>query len=459
MTFLNGLAFTWCLASLSGIPDEIENPSVSVAMETIDAEDVYAYIDLMASDELFGRNAGTRGNDMAAEWIAEFFQRCGLKPGGDDGTYFQHFTFHARGTKGEKTQTQNVVGIWEGTDPALKGEALVVGAHFDHVGFKGQKSNPGRLGRAKEDDRIWNGADDNASGTAAVLEIAQAFSFLRLKTRRTIIFILFSAEEHGLYGSWYYVNNPLVSLEDTVAMLNLDMVGRNTKSPVYATGTDSSAESFFEDLLEKCSKRIADFNLKTTPLAFGGSDHGPFLSKQIPALFFFSGLHRDYHQVSDEVEKIDCDRVARVAKCAFLMLQAMADCDERVTWNQTYRSGSKGEARRRLLGINVGKRVEPRELEGLGFPEIQGAVRVDNVYQNTPAWKAGLKQSDLILGIDKVRIQAKRTSTSLREAIESAPPNTEVVLEVLRKGEVLVLSVKWEEEGKPRGNGKKAQDR
>ncbi|MBU0755444.1 MAG: M28 family peptidase, partial [Planctomycetes bacterium] len=173
----------WILCTFgSGAALEVTDPpGLVVALETIDAEDLYLTIDFLASDALYGRNAGTAGNQRAVEWIADRFQKMGLKPAGVDGSYFQPFTFRPRGTSGTKAKASNVAAYLEGSDPELKKEVVIVGAHLDHVGRKGHEADPGRLGKGMEGDYIWNGADDNASGTSAVLEIAQAFSFCKRK--------------------------------------------------------------------------------------------------------------------------------------------------------------------------------------------------------------------------------------------------------------------------------------
>lgn len=447
MAFSHTLIFSLILLLPGVSAYSASDPVLDLALETIDPDEVCVYISYLASDKLTGRNAGTEGNEKAALWIADCFRKLRLEPGGDDGTYLQQFTFRPRGAELDEAIAANVIGIYRGSDPVLRNEAIVVGAHFDHVGMKGHPSDPGRMGRAYKNDRIWNGADDNASGTAAVIEIAQAFALSKIKVKRSIVFILFNAEEHGLHGSYYYVKHPVFSLQDTVAMVNLDMVGRNSKHAVYLMGGDSSADNYFMDTVEQCSKRVADLEV-----IFGGnwfitgSDHYPFIKENIPAVFFFAGLHRDYHMVGDEASKIDCPRVANVSRVAFLMLHQMADDQERVRFNPMYRPGLKGKSKNRMLGISTGKRVPEEVLEALGLPKDQGAVRVDQVYKHTPAHGAGVKKKDLILSIGTMRIRAEEPITSLRDAIDEAPPGSEVPIEVIRSGEILELTIRWPEE-------------
>ncbi len=421
---------------------------LSHAIESIDTYDVHAYISYLASDPLYGRCAGTEENEKAVEWIADFMRKSGLKPGGDDESFFQCFDFRQRGTKGEKKVTRNVVAVWEGTDPVLKKEALVIGAHMDHVGRAGQESNPGRMGRATRKDVIWNGADDNASGTAAVMEVAQAFASLRLKTARTIVFILFNAEEHGLYGSEHYVAHPpLYPLDHTVAMINLDMIGRNNPGgTVSVLGADSSDKDYLMKLAQSSAARVGGLKLSFSNTFFGGSDHWPFLQKQIPIAFFSSGLHRDYHRISDHVTKIDCEQVRDVARTSMLMLYEMANHRGKVEFNSIYKPGIRSGKNRRLIGMDVGKRVTPEELEGLNLSQDQGAIRVAKVFKDTPADQAGLKKGDFILSIGTIRILEKQTVTCLRKAIDFAPAGVDVSLEVVRNGGIVLLTIRWPDE-------------
>lgn len=432
-----------CLFNAGESPEYLESPHLRTALETIDSEDIFAYIDLLASDALNGRNAGTAGNERAVELIAERFRRLGLKPAGDRGTYLQAFYFRPRGTSGNRESSFNVIAVLEGSDPRLREEAIVVGAHLDHVGRKGQSSNPGRLGETDDNDIIWNGADDNASGTSAVLEIAQAFVLCKQRPLRSIVFVLFNAEEHGLYGSRHYVKHPPMPLEQTVAMINLDMVGRNADDAVQVISTESASGGALKSLARACASGVPDLSLEFDLTAFRGSDHAHFLSSRIPVAFFFSGLHRDYHHVTDEVDKIDCNRVARVARVAFLMAHRLASQEERITYNPDFDSKTDVHSKRRVLGVEIGERVHYTDLEGLSLDSDQGAVRVKAVFEGSPAAEAGIEKGDLILALGTVRIRLKEPMTSLGEAIRAAPEGVEVPLEILRKNKIYVRSVRF----------------
>ena len=214
--------------------------------------------------------------------------------------------------------TQNVVGYLEGSDPRLKNELLVIGAHYDHVGYQ-KEHEPGK-------DYVYNGADDNASGTTAVIAIAQAFGKLMQKPKRSILFMAFAGEEKGLFGSRSYVEKPLFPLERTVAMLNLDMVGRNSVDTLLMVGSSRSP-----DLARINSDENTEigFVLVADDKVIGGSDHMSFYRKEIPFLFYFAGVHPDYHQVSDNPDLIDTVKLLKAARLAFRTAWRIANDDQR----------------------------------------------------------------------------------------------------------------------------------
>jgi hypothetical protein len=214
--------------------------------------------------------------------------------------------------------TRNVVGLIEGRDKKLKDEIVVIGAHYDHVGYLKKQAGA---------DSIYNGADDNASGTCAVLAIARAFGASKKKPKRSVLLMAFAGEEKGLFGSRAYVENPLLPLDKTVAMLNLDMVGRNAPDSVSVGGVKSSP-----DLIEinKEENREVGLMLDYSIDSFDNrSDQYNFARKKIPFLFYFTGLHKDYHQVSDHPDKIDEHKIAKIATLAFRVAWRAANTAER----------------------------------------------------------------------------------------------------------------------------------
>ncbi|MGE5400141.1 MAG: M28 family peptidase [Ignavibacteriales bacterium] len=224
-------------------------------------------------------------------------------------------TFLKTNTVVTETPAYNVIGIIEGSDPILKNEAVVIGAHYDHVGYV-KDHKPGT-------DFIFNGADDNASGTGGLLVLAKALGALEQKPKRTIILIAFAGEELGLLGSSFYVNNPVIPIERTVAMLNMDMIGRNNPDSLYIIASSRSPElaRINQEENENIGFKLA-YNQEQHS---GGSDQASFLNKGVPSIFYNTGMEADYHKVSDEVSRIDFTKTSRVAKLVFLTALRIAN--------------------------------------------------------------------------------------------------------------------------------------
>jgi hypothetical protein len=241
---------------------------------------------------------------------------------------------HARMQAQDHNSAPNVVGILEGSDPTLKNEYVVFSGHMDHVGVAGPRGSGGC--RAKGADSICNGADDDGSGTVAVVEIAQAFAGMQPRPKRSIIFLNVSGEEKGLWGSEYFSDHPAVPINAIVADLNIDMIGRNWKDTIVAIGKEHS------DLgatLNRVGAAHPELNMRPIDDIwpeenfYFRSDHYNFARKGVPILFFFSGTHADYHQVSDSPDKIDAEKESRVAQLIFYLGVDVANSAERPKWN------------------------------------------------------------------------------------------------------------------------------
>ncbi|HLZ45116.1 MAG TPA: M28 family peptidase [Gemmatimonadales bacterium] len=247
---------------------------------------------------------------------------------------------HTRVESVERRSAPNVVGILEGSDPTLKNEYVVFSAHMDHIGIAGPKGSGSCQARGA--DSICNGADDDGSGTAAVVELAQAFAGMHPRPKRSIIFLNVSGEEKGLWGSHYFTDHPTVPITSIVADLNIDMIGRNWKDTIVAIGKEHS------DLGATLNRVAAEHpELDMRPIDdiwpeqdfYRRSDHFNFARKGVPILFFFSGVHEDYHQVGDSPDKIDSEKESRVARLIFYLGLDVADAAERPKWNpDSYRS-------------------------------------------------------------------------------------------------------------------------
>jgi len=225
-----------------------------------------------------------------------------------------------------ETSAPNVVGILEGSDPLLKDEYIVYSAHMDHVGFRG----------GVEGDSIWNGADDDASGTIGVVELAEAFAMLQPRPKRSLIFLAVSGEEKGLWGSGHYADNPSVPVEQLVANLNADMIGRNWPDTIVVIGKEHSdlgatMNRVNEEHPELGMTAIDD--IWPDERFYYRSDHYNFARKGVPVLFFFNGTHEDYHRPSDEVSKIDAEKTSRIVKLMFYLGLEVANAPDRPKWD------------------------------------------------------------------------------------------------------------------------------
>ena len=224
------------------------------------------------------------------------------------------------------------VGILEGTDPQLKSEYLVYSAHMDHVGVAGTSNQCRAVGA----DSICNGADDDGSGTVGVVELAEAFSQKAARTRRSIIFLTVSGEEKGLWGSDYFVSHPTVPLSAIVADINIDMIGRNWPDTIVAIGrehSDLGATLARVDSMHPELGMVAIDDRWPQENFYFRSDHYNFARNGVPILFFFNGVHDDYHQVSDSPDKINADKESRILQLLFFLGQDVANAAQRPQWN------------------------------------------------------------------------------------------------------------------------------
>ena len=297
----------------------------------------------------------------------------------------------------ETVDAYNVIGVIEGRDPQLKREAIVIGAHYDHLGHGGQGS------LEANSTAIHFGADDNASGTSAIIELARRFAKEK-DNKRTIIFIAFSGEEEGLLGSKYYVEHPVFPLENTVAMINLDMVGRLKDNKLTIGGIGTAAE--MKSLVENTNKlpltvsggmggkeqwsyaeNTALFKLQLNEDGFGPSDHSSFYGKKIPVLFFFTGTHLDYHKPSDTADKINYAGLLKITDYIEQIAKQIDQNPKRPTYEVAKSSGTMGGRR----GFNVSLGTIP------SYGDSTDGLVLDGVRDNSPAAKAGLKAGDKIV--------------------------------------------------------------
>jgi hypothetical protein len=337
----------------------------SSAPAAITSGELREIISVLADDSLEGREAGTSGAARAAAYVAQQFESAGLQP--LPGGYLESFRL-----PGVRSSSANVIGILHGADPALAHQALVIGAHYDHLGWGGLSSlSPGE--RA-----IHNGADDNASGVAGIIELAEKFA--AEPTARTLVFVAFGAEELGALGSAEYVRSPAWPLGRTVAMLNLDMVGRlRQKLTIYGTGTSEAWEEVLETI------PASGLEIARVPDGFGPSDHAPFYAARIPVLAFFTGVQADYHRPTDDVGKIELEGEVHVLDLVAAVIEEVADQDRQVGFTDAPVTQRQPAVFKVALGT-----MPDYAFAGPG-------VRLAAVRPGSPAAKKGLKAGDVLL--------------------------------------------------------------
>lgn len=320
-------------------------------------------------------------------------------------------------------ETRNVAGILRGSDPALAGEAVVVGAHYDHLGL-GERNSlaPSQAGK------VHHGADDNASGTAALLELARALAAERKELKRSVVFLAFSGEELGLLGSSFYTKNPAWPIDRTAAMINLDMVGRPRDNKLFVGGIGTSPG--FRQLVEKAN--AGGFQLSFTESGYGSSDHQSFYIANVPVVFFFSGLHADYHKPSDTADRINSADHARAAELALHTAEALASAQARPQFVRVQ------EPQRPVSGTGGGSGYGAYfgSIPDMG-EEVEG-VRFADVREGSPAGAAGLKAGDVLIDFAGKPIKNLYDFTY---ALRAHKPGETVPVTVLRGKDKLTVNV------------------
>ncbi|MFP8489653.1 M28 family peptidase [Gracilimonas sp. Q87] len=392
----------------------------------ITAEDVAEHITYLSSDAMKGRETGSAEEAAAANYIADLFRAYGLDPAGDEETYIQTFTVnmsvldnpHASDSDStaDKRLAKNVAGLLQGTGDSE--ELIIIGAHYDHLGM----GEFGSLSSADE-PRIHNGADDNASGTAGVLELAEYFSEYRPET--DILFLAFSGEEMGLLGSQFYVDNPTVELENALAMINMDMIGRmkEDRLMIFGVATTDSWELILTEA------NIDSLALDLVPDGTGASDHTSFYYKNMPVLHYFTDTHADYHRPSDDAEWINVEGQAKLLKHVVRVVQAL-DTLDKADLAFVEAPGEQRQAMR-MDGPTLGV-LPDYGYEGKGF-------RITGVSGGGPARAGGLEGGDVIIRIGEMAIGDIYAYMGALNELESG---TTIPVTVIRDGEEMVFELR-----------------
>ena len=375
----------------------------------------------LADDKLEGRQTGTEGEKLAADYIAQRFEQIGLEPKGTE-AYYQTFTFKPKtDPHSEVSYTtmaddgtisgKNILGYIDNN----ANSTVVIGAHYDHLGYGGDGS------LHKGEKAVHNGADDNASGVAVMLNLASKLK--ETNTSNNYLFMAFSGEEMGLLGSNYFVKNPTVDTKAVSYMINMDMVGRlkqDSTLAVYGTGTSP----IFKQVLNSHNEK---FKLIEKESGIGPSDHTSFYLADIPVLHFFTGQHEDYHKPSDDSEKLNYKGMETISNYIFEIITDLND-NGKLAFRKT--KNESEETPRFKVGLGV---VPDYMYDGKG-------MRVDGISEDKPAQKAGLQKGDIVI---KLGDSAVVDMMSYMRALSVFEKGDSTKVKVERKGEILEMDLKF----------------
>lgn len=384
--------------------------------QKIDGNKLKENIKTLSADSYEGRGTGSPGESKANDFIEKQFKKIGLLPKGQNG-FDQPFPFkggvHGEGPSGT---AQNIAGYLD--NGAVN--TIVIGAHYDHLGL----GNDGNSLDANSKGKIHNGADDNASGTAGVIELARYFANNGKKESYNFLFLCFSGEELGLYGSKYFTENPTIDLSTATCMINLDMVGRlnpDTKT-LFVSGTGTSP--VWEPMLQKLSSE--QLKIKTDSSGTGPSDHTSFYLKNIPVLHFFTGSHTDYHKPSDDAEKINYEGEVEVLKTIVKLVDELEGQPKLAFLTTKSRNMNTRSSFKVTLGIMPSY---TSDVEGL---------LVDGVTDGRPAQKAGVLAGDVITQMGDLPI---KDIQNYMEALGKFDKGQTIPVKLKRKGEEITVNV------------------
>ncbi len=393
--------------------------SVATAVQLINQEDMRKHVGTLAADALEGREAGSRGGKAAAVYIVTHLEKHKMKPGGDDGTFYQGFGRDYR----------NILAIIPGTDPLLSKEYILVGAHFDHVGYGRPDNSAGPIGF------IHNGADDNASGTSALMEMVQAFHSLEQKPKRSILFVFWDAEEQGLLGSEHWTKRPTIPIERVKLAINIDMIGRlrTNSMKVYGSRTGAGLRRLVSQQNESKIKVDFDWDIERD------SDHYPLAQKGIPFVMPFTLKHYDYHRPSDDIGKLNYVGMEQIARTTFRVVHDAANRESL----PEFRSVAMRENNR--LRDSRPRPAQPQPRLGIRYKDATDEnmdsaeptlLEVTSVTRNSPADRAGIRVGDRIKTFGG---RATNELPDFRTILLAADSPAEVLLE--RDGEEIEASV------------------
>lgn len=310
--------------------------------------DLKRHVAFIAADSLQGRAAGSKGELSVANYIYDELEKAGvimLTP--RDG---EDFYMAGNGVQNDTIHSRNIIGVVQGYDSALKNEYVVIGAHIDHLGVNRVTIN------GKETLQIYSGADDNASGVAALIEIAKEVAQSRFMFRRSVIFAFFGAEEVGMAGSWYFLNRSFPEVDKIVMMINLDMIGRSSGDNRFMLFT-GIRNRVLNNIVAKLSQRPLSMQPELSMTDYFPSDHRLFYEKGIPIALFTTGVHRDYHTPRDLPNTLDYNQMEKISEFAYAMAQEIANRENRIADDENSAAVEKDEPAHFYTQHDVDKRA------------------------------------------------------------------------------------------------------
>jgi Peptidase family M28/PDZ domain len=406
MKYVRRILAGFALAAIGAIAGPVLRAgSLTAAVDTIHAKDVQRHCNVLASGAFEGREAGSAGGQAAGAYLVDALRRLRAHPAGPDGDFYQPFPPNSR----------NILSVVTGSDPALRNEYILVGAHYDHVGRGNARNSLGPIGL------IHYGADDNASGTAALLELVGAFLSLDVAPKRSVLFAFWDGEEEGLLGSQYWVSSPTVPLARIRFVYNIDMIGRlrQNRAEIYGCRTAPGLRRFL-------SARNVDSPIEMTFTweTKRDSDHYNFYAHQIPYLMIFTGKHPEYHTPYDVPEKLNVEGIERITRLLFRAVYATAQARTL----PVFRTAAYQENAATQQEAETPEAPAPARL-GVTWDEEAARlnrIEITGVEAGSPAEAAGFWPGDRVVEFDGVRLSS---SESFRSAVFSAPQRTEAVIQ------------------------------
>ena len=386
-------------------------------------EDFKSRVGYLASDKLGGRSAGSKGDILARDYMVDLFEKS------SSSVSIQEFEVITNRRTQETAITYNIIGVLPGNDPVLKDEFVIVGGHYDTT------PNPPKARRLFFDN-INNGADDNASGTAMVLELFEKYASTN-SHKRTLVFILFGGEELGLLGSKHYAENPTINLDKVQLMVNLDMIGRlDEDKNVYlggvptAYGLDKAIKPFIES--SKLNVTSYQHTASGVRSLFSRSDHYNFYKKDVPSLFFFTGIHKDYHTPRDEANLVNYEGLKLISDLAEKVIDNAANRNDRFEFRELPKLEEESERTPARMKVSLG--IMP------DYAHQGSGLKIDSVIDKRPAKNSGMKDGDVVIKIQDTMIDDIYKYMEILSKIE---PGTKVQATVLRNNEELNIDVQF----------------